>query len=107
MLGRFNASNEKALTEPRMQDSSSTAPTRVVVLDLVSLVLLAVAAGLAFGIVLAGMTLLFASGTVRAGTPATPTGGAVIERPVEQPTGNPRLPAAPVQPGVRTPGTMV
>jgi len=90
-----------------MQDSSSTAPTRVVVLDLVSLVLLAVAAGLAFGIALAGMTLLFASQTTRAGTPAAPAGGSVIERPVEQPTGSRRLPAAPAQPGGRAPGTMV
>ena len=90
-----------------MQDSSSTAPTRVVVLDLVSLVLLAVAAGLAFGIVLAGMTLLFASQTARTSGPVTPPGRSVIEQPVEQPTGSPRLPAGPAQPGGRAPGTMV
>jgi len=41
------------------------------------------------------MTLLFASQTTRAGTPAAPAGGSVIERPVEQPTGSRRLPAAP------------
>jgi hypothetical protein len=107
MLGRFNTGNEKALTEPRMQDSSSTAPTRVVVLDLVSLVLLAVAAGLAFGITLAGMTLLFASQTTRAGSPGNAPAGSVVEQPVEQPTGSPRLPAAPAQPAGHALRTMV
>jgi hypothetical protein len=90
-----------------MQDSSSTAPTRVVVLDLVSLVLLAVAAGLAFGITLAGMTLLFASQSARAAGPANAPGGSVIEQPVEQPTGSPRVPAAPAQPAERSARTMV
>ena len=41
-----------------MRETASTAPTRVVVIDLLSLILLAVAAGLAFGIALGGMTLL-------------------------------------------------
>jgi len=87
-----------------MPDQSAAAPTRVIVLDLVSFVLLAAAAGLAFGIALAGMTLLFASNTAQTdATPAAPR-GPVIERPVERPTGGPQLPAAPVQkPG----GTMV
>ncbi len=88
-----------------MPDQSATAPTRVIVLDLVSFVLLAAAAGLAFGIALAGMTLLFASNTAPTDTanPAAP-GGSVIERPVERPTSGPRLPAAPAQ---KPAGTMV
>lgn len=86
-----------------MQEQSTTAPTRVIVLDLVSFVLLAAAAGLAFGIALAGMTLLFASHTGQAdASPAAP-GGAGIERPAERPTGGPRLPADPARPN----GTMV
>lgn len=76
---------------------SSTAPTRVIVLDLVSFVLLAAAAGLAFGVVLAGMTLLFASNTAQADVPAGQSGGRIIERPVEQPTGGQRPPAVPAQ----------
>jgi len=81
-----------------MQEHSSTAPTRVIVLDLVSFVLLAAAAGLAFGVVLAGMTLLFASNTAQADVPAGQSSGKIIERPVEQPTGGQRLPAVPAQP---------
>jgi hypothetical protein len=86
-----------------MRDPSTTAPTRVIVLDLVSFVLLAAAAGLAFGVVFAGMTLLFASHAAQAETPAGPPTGSVIERPAERPTGAPRLPAAPAHPA----GTMV
>jgi len=86
-----------------MQDQSSSAPTRVIVLDLVSFVLLAAAAGLAFGIALAGMTLLFASHTGQADPTAGEPSGSVIERPAERPTGGPRLPAAPAKQA----GTMV
>ena len=86
-----------------MREQSVTAPTRVIVLDLVSFVLLAAAAGLAFGVVLAGMTLLFASHTAHADAPAGPAGVNVIERPVEQPTGGQRPPASPAQPA----GTLV
>lgn len=90
-----------------MRESASTAPTRVVVIDLLSLVLLAVAAGLAFGIALGGMTLLFASQNAHADTPAAAPGGPVIERPVDQPTGNPLRPEFPPQPGGQPPRTMV
>lgn len=88
-----------------MPDQSAAAPTRVIVLDLLSFVLLAAAAGLAFGIALAGMTLLFASNTAQAdpANPAAP-GGSAIERPVERPTGGPRLPSAPAR---KPAGTMV
>jgi len=86
-----------------MREQSTTAPTRVIVLDLVSFVLLAAAAGLAFGIALAGMTLLFASHTGQGdASPAAP-GGAVIEQPAERPTGGPQLPTGPA----RANGTMV
>jgi len=86
-----------------MREQSTTAPTRVIVLDLVSFVLLAAAAGLAFGIALAGMTLLFASHTGQGdASPAAP-GGTAIERPAERPTGGPQLPAGPARPN----GTMV
>ena len=74
-----------------MQDLSSIAPTRVVVLDLVSLVLLAAAAGLACGIALAGATLLFASQPAEASA-AQPGARPMIERPVERPTGAPGQP---------------
>ncbi|HSH06356.1 MAG TPA: hypothetical protein VLA41_01730 [Burkholderiales bacterium] len=85
-----------------MPDQSATAPTRVIVLDLVSFVLLAAAAGLAFGIALAGMTLLFASHTAPAeASPAAP-GGSVIERPAERPTGGPQRPSVPAQQPGRT-----
>ena len=90
-----------------MRETASTAPTRVVVIDLLSLVLLAVAAGLAFGIALGGMTLLFASQNARADTPAAAPGGSVIERPVEQPTGNPMRPDFLPQPGSQPARTMV
>jgi len=86
-----------------MRDPSSGAPTRVIVLDLVSFVLLAAAAGLAFGIALAGMTLLFASHTGQAENPVGSPNGSVIERPAERPTSGPRLPATPA----KQPGTMV
>ncbi len=89
-----------------MQDLSSIAPTRVVVLDLVSLVLLAAAAGLACGIALAGATLLFASQPGEA-TAAQPRPGRMIERPVERPTSSPRLPGTPGQPAGQPPRTMV
>jgi len=74
-----------------MQDLSSIAPTRVVVLDLVSLVLLAAAAGLACGIALAGATLLFASQPAEASA-AQPGARPMIERPDERPTGAPDKP---------------
>ncbi|MCG6953997.1 MAG: hypothetical protein LJE90_16620 [Betaproteobacteria bacterium] len=90
-----------------MRETASTAPTRVVVIDLLSLILLAVAAGLAFGIALGGMTLLFASQNARAEPPAVAPGGSVIERPVEQPTGNPLRPEFPPQPGSQPARTMV
>ena len=90
-----------------MRETASTAPTRVVVIDLLSLILLAVAAGLAFGIALGGMTLLFASQNARAEPPAVAPGGSVIERPVEQPTGNPLRPESPPQPGSQPARTMV
>lgn len=86
-----------------MRNEPITAPTRVIVLDLVSFVLLAAAAGLAFGIALGGMTLLFASHGAQAEAPVAPPSGSVIERPVERPTSAPRLPAAPAHPA----GTMV
>ena len=56
-----------------MRDQSTTAPTRVIVLDLVSFVLLATAAGLAIGVTLAGMALLFASQTAHADAPVMST----------------------------------
>jgi len=90
-----------------MRDQSTTAPTRVIVLDLVSFVLLATAAGLAIGVTLAGMALLFASQTARADVPAVPPAGPVIERPAERPISAPRLPAAPAQPFGRPLPTMV
>lgn len=90
-----------------MRDSPSTAPTRVVVLDLLSLVVLAVAAGLAFGIALAGMTLLFASQNAHADTQGGTPNAPVLERPLEQPTGRRLLPAVPAQPGGQSAGTMV
>ncbi len=83
-----------------MQDLSSTAPTRVVVLDLVSLVVLAAAAGIACGIALAGATLLFASQPAEASA-ARPGARPMIEQPVERPTGTPG------QPTGRPAGTMV
>jgi hypothetical protein len=90
-----------------MRDAASTAPTRVVVLDLVSLVLLAIAAGTAFGVALAGMTLLFASQNAHADSRGnTPTPPA-IERPLEQPTGGSLPPVVPVRPGGPSARTMV
>jgi hypothetical protein len=71
-----------------MQDLSPIAPTRVVVLDLVSLVVLAAAAGIACGIALAGATLLFASQPAGASA-AQPDARPMIEQPVERPTGTP------------------
>jgi len=88
-----------------MRDQSTTAPTRVIVLDLVSFVLLAAAAGLAFGVVLGGMTLLFASQTARADTPPAGPGRTVIERPLERPTNN--LPETPAWRAPRPAGTLV
>jgi hypothetical protein len=90
-----------------MRDAASTARTRVVVLDLVSLVLLAVAAGTAFGVALAGMTLLFASQNAHADTQGSPPAAPVIERRVEQPTGGPLAPVVPVQPAGPSARTMV
>ncbi|MDX1376403.1 MAG: hypothetical protein R3357_12600 [Burkholderiales bacterium] len=86
-----------------MPDQTTSAPTRVIVMDLVSFVLLAAAAGLAFGIALAGMTLLFASHTGQSDAPARAPAGAVIEQPAERPTVSPQPPAAPARPA----GTMV
>ena len=90
-----------------MRDQSTTAPTRVIVLDLVSFVLLATAAGLAIGVTLAGMALLFASQTAHADAPAVPPAGPVIERPAERPSGSPHLPADPAQPAGRPSRTLV
>jgi len=73
------------------EPSSSIAPTRVVVLDLVSLVVLAAAAGLACGIALAGATLLFASQPAEASA-AQPSPRPMIELPVD-PAGAPDQPA--------------
>jgi len=89
-----------------MQDLSSTAPTRVVVLDLVSLILLAAAAGIACGIALAGATLLLASQPGEA-TAAQRRSGQMIERPVERPTSSPRRPGVPGQPAGQPSRTMV
>ena len=90
-----------------MRDQSTTAPTRVIVLDLVSFVLLATAAGLAIGVTLAGLALLFAGQTAHADVPAVPPAGSVIERPVERPANNPHLPDAPAQPAGQPTRTMV
>jgi len=90
-----------------MQDLSSIAPTRVVVLDLVSLILLAAAAGIACGLALAGATLLFASQPGTAPAATQPGSRPMIERSIQRPTGAPRLPDAPAQPAGRPSRTMV
>jgi hypothetical protein len=92
-----------------MRDAASTAPTRVVVLDLVSLVLLAIAAGTAFGVALAGMTLLFASQNAHADTQGqgNPPNPPAIERSLEHPAGGSLPPVVPVQPGGPSARTMV
>ncbi|MDA0226453.1 MAG: hypothetical protein O2975_10125 [Proteobacteria bacterium] len=71
--------------------------TRVVALDFLSLLLLAGAAGIAAGITLGGVALLFASQSPRA-EPAQTVPGAVTEhRGPQTPRGSQVLPAVPVE----------
>jgi len=84
-----------------MREPTLNASTRVIVLDLLSLLLLAAAAGLACGIALAGATLLFASRSAEASA-LPPTGAPAIERPLDFPLREPRLPEAPGSKPVRT-----
>ena len=85
----------------RESTTTTTAPTRIIVLDLLSLVLLAAAAGLACGIALAGATLLFASRSAEASA-AQPGAAPVIERPLDAPLREPRLPESPAAKPART-----
>lgn len=75
-----------------MQTTMPTAPTRVVALDFLSLMLLAAAAGVAAGITLGGVALLFASQASRS-APADAQPGRVIEQRLAPPPA--AAPAAP------------
>jgi len=71
--------------------------SRVVVLDFLSLLLLAGAAGIAAGITLGGVALLFASQSTRAEAVQTVPGAVTEHRGAQTPGGSQMLPAVPVE----------